>query len=266
MRDPLEGVTPEGTIQTGVDRDRIRPPYRPIVDAAVALARDGRPEVAVYVYGSVATGRAQIPFSDVDILTIGLPAAEAQEMSRSLSSRFSEQCRAVQFAPGSDEDFIGPDDQAYGGRVFLHHYCAHLAGPDRDRATAGFPADRRAARGFNGDIASRLRVWRSELARSPSDTLGRRVARKTLFAVSGLVSIHDATWTTDREEASRRWSQIHPDLGQGLSRLAAWSSGESTPQGPEIEAMLDAVVEPVVEAFRDEIGLWRQDQGDHREP
>jgi hypothetical protein len=57
----------------------------------------------------------------------------------------------------------GDSDAAYGNRVFLRHYCVHLAGPDPAAALSAFPADARAARGFNGDLGWHRRRWRQTL-------------------------------------------------------------------------------------------------------
>ena len=91
--------------------------------------------------------------SDVDLLTVGLSSDRAASIGRALSTDFSALCRSVEIAAAMEEDFQKADDEAYGGRVFLHHYCVRLAGPEIDRATSPFPGDQRAARGFNGDIA-----------------------------------------------------------------------------------------------------------------
>ncbi|HEY9354247.1 MAG TPA: nucleotidyltransferase domain-containing protein, partial [Nocardioides sp.] len=71
MADPREGVTPDGLIVTGARRDRVPSAYEPVL--AYVLGRVA-PEVSVHVYGSVANGTASVPGSDVDLLTIGLPA------------------------------------------------------------------------------------------------------------------------------------------------------------------------------------------------
>ncbi|MCM0638919.1 hypothetical protein [Cellulomonas wangsupingiae] len=47
---------------------------------------------------------------------------------------------------------------------------------------------------------------------NPTGPRPTRVARKTLLAVAGLVSVHDHTWTTDRSRAVRRWCEIEPAL------------------------------------------------------
>jgi hypothetical protein len=63
-------------------------------------------------------------------------------------------------------NFSHESDEAYGGRVFLRHYCVHLVGPDLHSALPDFTADVRAARGFNGDIAQNANVggWNSTTA------------------------------------------------------------------------------------------------------
>jgi len=65
--------------------------------------------------------------------------------------------------------------------------------------------------------------------------LGVRVARKTLLAVAGLVSVHDRTWTTGRSRAVWRWSELDPALAD------------------------DGIIVAIVERFDSLIGLWPDD-------
>jgi hypothetical protein len=255
MRDPLEGVSSTGMIMTGVDLARVPATFTPVLDAAVAAIADDR--VALFVYGSVATGRARRRVSDVDLLTIDLPRAAAADLSAELTERFADICRAVEIAAATSADFVGSTDEAYGGRVFLRHYCVWLSGPDDARSTHEFPADRRAARGFNGDLAAHAQRWRAalEVGQDPR-TVGRHMARKTLLAVAGLVSIHDETWTTDRDTAAERWAEIEPDLAAGLTLLRAWTRHGSSPQAGDVDTVLERTVMPIVGQFADRIGLW----------
>lgn len=257
MHDPLEGITSRGTITTGAGRERIADIFRPVLDAALIAVRTADPDASLYVYGSVATGMARPGESDVDLLTIGVPADAAAEMGRDLSLRFSGICASVEVAAAQEGDFRGDGDAAYGGRVFLRHYCVHLAGPDVHAGLPDFPADARAARGFNGDIGEHVRRWRQELDHGTDPAqLSRRIARKTLHAVAGLVSVHDGTWTTDRMAAALRWSQIDPSLVGDLETLLDWSTGGVTPDRQSIGEMLDGGVSRVVAVFESAIGLW----------
>lgn len=256
MFDPLEGVTDDGLIQTGASLGRVPDGFVPVLDSARELITDGGSGASLYVYGSVATGWARSPASDVDLLTIGLASDEAKALSATLSNRFASICRGVELAVGRPDDFVGEYDEAYGGRVFLHHYCVHLGGVDHDDADVGFPADARAARGFNGDIAQRLRHWQGAVDNQHPAVLGRAIARKTLFAVAGLVSVHDRTWTTDRQRAAERWAEIDPARGPGLRDLVAWSTTAHNVDRAGLAHALDTTVAPIVEAFADRIGLW----------
>jgi hypothetical protein len=252
----MVGRTAAGLITTGVRRDRIAPIYQPVLAAAVATIRLTEPSASIAVYGSVATGQARPPGSDVDLVAVGLPGSTARTISGDLTGRYRGLCRGVAVGAYPQEHLVDESDAAYGDRVFLRHYCVHLAGPDHARGWSPFPADRRAARGFNGDIAACAERWRRALDTDPPDRLGRAVARKTLLAVSGLVSVHDQTWTTDRGTAARRWGEFQPHAAEGLNTLLSWSDGRSVPVRSDVGRALAGIVDQVVHAFADLIGTW----------
>lgn len=262
MRDPWEGIAPDGTIVTGADRRRVSAAFEPVLTAYIAAIDD--PRVSVYLYGSVATGVAHVGVSDVDLLTIGLSDAAAGAVQQLLSGRFRHLTRAVEIGAAQPQDFSGEGDQAYGNRVFLKHYCVLLAGPSRHAALPRAAADARAARGFNGDIDRHFQGWRAALHGQPDAprldiaSLGRRVARKTLLAVAGLVSVHDITWTTDRVSAAHRWSQVRPSFASLSASLVQWSEGATSASREQLHQSLarGGIVEEAVEDFRTNIGLW----------
>lgn len=256
MRDPREGLTPEGYIATGASHARIAAVYAPMLEAAVAemLGHDAAPSSELHLYGSVATGQAVVGRSDVDLLAVGVPADQAEEVGRELTTRFPGLCRSVDVAVARHQDFLLDGDAAYGLRVFLRHYCVPLGGPDDHRSPGPFRGDADAARGFNGDIADHLARWR---AATPDGALGRRVARKTLLALAGLVSVHDATWTTDRAAAVARWVALRPERAASLQALLSWSEGTPA-SAPTVEEALSegGVVGDIAAEFASRIGLW----------
>ncbi|HUB41677.1 MAG TPA: nucleotidyltransferase domain-containing protein [Streptosporangiaceae bacterium] len=262
MADPDEGVAADGTIRTGARRDRVPAAFEPVLADAIALLGDSG--ASLYVYGSVATGTVHLGSSDVDLLSIGL--LDAAILERDLSARYADRCRGVEVAVATAADLAGDTDAAYGYRVFLRHYCVHLAGPDPAAALPAFPADATAARGFNGDLGQHLQQWRQGLESGmvAADLLGVRAARKTLLAVAGLASVHDHTWTTDRSHAVRRWSELEPGLAGQLSRLHSWANRERRPTREEVELVLadDGTVSAIVERFGSLIGLWTDNPHD----
>ena len=259
MPDPWEGVAADGTIVTGADRSRVPAAFEPVLaDAAALAAASG---ASLYVYGSVANGTVRPGLSDVDLLSVDL--ADPYGAGQVLSDRYAGLCRGVEISPLTAADLVGDSDAAYGDRVFLRHYCVHLAGPDPSATLPAFPADARAARGFNGDIARWLQRWQQvlESGQLAGDVLGVRAARKTLLAVAALVSVQDRTWTTDRARAARRWSEIEPSLAAPLSQLLAWATTELRPAHEEVRLALagDGIVAAVVDRFASLIGLWPEE-------
>jgi uncharacterized protein len=256
VADPDEGVAADGTIRTGAHRDRVPATFEPVLADAVALL--GESQASLYVYGSVANGTARPGLSDVDLLSIDLP--DAVVLGQRLSARYADRCRGMEFAAATVADFVGDTDAAYGYRVFLRHYCVHLAGPDPSAALPAFPADARAARGFNGDLGLHHWQWRQELRSGvvAADLLGVRAARKTLLAVAGLVSVRDHAWTTGRSRAVRRWSELEPGLAAQLGLLHCWAERERHASREEVERALadDGIVSAIVERFASLIGLW----------
>lgn len=256
MSDPDEGVAADGTIRTGARRDRVPAVFEDILRDAVAAA-DGS-GASLYLYGSVATGTARPGASDVDLLSIDLP--DARTVARRLSARYADRCRGVEIAAAASGELVGDTDAAHGLRLFLRHYCVHLAGPDPAAALPAYPADARAARGLNGDLAHHLRRWRQALGSGTehTDRLGVRVGRKTLLGVAGLVSVHDGTWTTDRSRAARRWSEIERELAEPLASLHRWAHDGPPPPREEVERALDTdgIVVAVLERFDRLVGLW----------
>ena len=250
VRDVRQGVTDDGMIMTGVDRRHVPVVFEPVLTAAIHAVREHADQAALHVYGSVATGQARTGESDVDLLSIGLEPGVAATVSKQLSEQFAAVCRAVEIGPAERSHYVGQTDEAYGNRVFLRHYCLYLAGGNPITVKSAYRADARAARGFNGDIGQHSERWRAALE-TVEDTaaFGKRMARKTLFAVAGLVSVHDATWTTDRQGAAQRWAAIDPSFANGLEQLFKWSENLDTPSASELSRALDGIVADIVAAL-----------------
>ena len=246
VADPREGVAADGTIVTGADRSRVPAAFEHLLADAAALASECG--ASLYVYGSVANGTVRPGLSDVDLLSVGL--ADPPGLGRILSARYAELCRGVEISAATSADLVGDSDAAYGFRVFLRHYCIHLAGPDPSAAFPAFPADARAARGFNGDIAWHHRRWRQALesGTAAEGLLGVRGARKTLLTVAGLVSVRDRTWTTDRApraagaKSSRtsppRWACCSPGQRRNAALPPKKSSWRSQATGSSLRSSI----------------------------
>jgi len=77
----------------------------------------------------------------------------------------------------------------------------------------------------------------------------------------GWSASNDATWTTNRALAARRWAEIEPGLGPALRALLAWSdglvsTGLALPGRQAVQDMLDTTIPRITAAFATTIGLW----------
>lgn len=258
MRDPGEGIDSAGFIETSVHSRRVTAPFQPILAAIVEEADE---DVSVYAYGSVATGRAKPGFSDVDVVTLCMDPGQARVLARRLSGQHAAVAREVSIGAWSPED-LADGDAGYGNRVFLKHYCAWVSGPDPAAALPRFRGDVRAARGFNGDFAAVAARWNVALAGLTPDrpdaaaALGRRIGRKSLFAVAGMVSVHDTIWTTDRTKGAARWAELHPELADDLGLLLSLGDGTVVADFPVVERLMRGVVPELVDQFTSSVGSW----------
>ena len=257
MRDPDERAAADGTITTGVARSRVPQPFEPVLSTAVEAIAEAGCDASAFLYGSVATGRARHAQSDVDLLTVGLGPGRAAELGRELSSQFSGLCRGVEIAAASRTTWSArPTGRMGSGSSCVTTASISLApttlmacpgsSPTTGRRAASTVTSPRTAARWRDALAAWDEPWR----------LGRRLARKTLLAVAGLVSILDATWTTDRALAAHRWAEIEPELGPALHALLAWSDGLVLPGRQAVQHMLDNTTPRITAAFARTIGLW----------
>lgn len=229
-RDPAEGVGADGYLVTGAAVANIPPVYRPVIDDCVA-ALTAFPELdGLYLYGSVATGRARPPDSDLDLLALWTSTVDAAETVAALSARHAAVVREVGLSQATLDALAGEAD-----RCFLKHYCVPLAGRDRRPELPRCRPSRALADGFNDDLPVVVERLRAAVdgAVTPSERLTavRKAARRLLLAVATIESVSHATWSTDRGEGAALLARHHPEWTDVADRCLAWSAGGGTTAG-----------------------------------
>lgn len=247
MRDPDEGVAPDGTIRTGVGRGPLPPPYDAVVSDVVAELRTrlGADLHSVHLYGSVATGQARPPGSDLDLVVVLLAPRpdEVAAAAADLSKRHAAVVREVGVSI-ADVDILRRDDRVGAAeRAFLKHYCRPLHGPD---LAADYPPARASvdlAVGFNGNLGDVLDRIRASLLtaddRAGRRTLAGRAARKVLMSAATLLSAREGGWSTDRVTAVELIGRHAPHLHHLAVAALAWSEDGGPVPDVAIEAILD---------------------------
>jgi uncharacterized protein len=239
MRDRGEGVAPDGTVVTGVARERVPAAYEPVIADAVERLRGrlGDDLHSVYLYGSVATGQACPPGSDVDLLAVTRSGqVDLTSLASDLGDRYAYLAREVGIAHAAVSVYERDDVVGHGERCFLKHYAVCVAGDDlRDalptcRATSGL------AFGFNGDVGHVLARYGERLRIEPDPT-GRadaatKACRKILMAAATLLSTREGGWSTDRVTGAdliARHAPEHADLAAAaLARSVAGEVDDTT--------------------------------------
>lgn len=228
--DPNEGVGPDNLITTGVHAGRIPATYKTVITRVVSrLASLDDDILAIYLYGSVATGMATPPTSDLDLLAV-LSKGRAEPMVRDIATELSEQhrdlVREVAIGTVLISDIWTDSVNGLGNRCFLKHYCVHLYGLDICQDVEPCRATAEVAWAFNHDIGEAVTSARTRLSNttSPSQVseISKAIARRVTLAATSLVSIADKTWTTDRETAARSIAKLYPGRGPSAETALRW--------------------------------------------
>ena len=171
-RRPGEGIDRAGFIVTGVAVEAIPVVYHPVLESSITHASRWVPDlVAIYLYGSVATGHARPP-------ALGRrPPRDRAESSRprSRARHCGRSCRhCIETSPETSgspwsrcTELWADDLDGLGGRCFVKHYCVPLYGDDVRRQLPRCRASPQVAWAFNHDtsvaVADAHAAWSSRI-------------------------------------------------------------------------------------------------------
>lgn len=250
--DPREAVDADGFVVTGVGREKVSTHYAPLVEEAAAeAARAFGDEYGLYLYGSVATGQATPPSSDLDLLLVTSDdvAERCRSLSVSLSASFADRARSVGLSMIDPFDPDRDPRQQAADRCFLRDYSVHVHGPDLAAAFSPTRADLALAWGFNGDIGTALARAMARQSNSPTDERRRVIAhasRRALMAAATLLSVRDGSWSTDRARGADLLGRHEPDLHGAAASLLDWSRLDTSIAPLPSVGGVEAVLEPVL--------------------
>ena len=162
-----EGVDADGFIVSGADVELIPEAYRPVLESVVSTlvaAVDGL--ISVYLYGSVATGEACPPRSDIDVLVVTVDSSSSEavaDAAKDLSWGYRHLAREVGIAHATLPGLFGDDIDALGGRCFIKHYCVPLHGDDIRDQLPSYRPSATMAWAFNHNVADAIDEARQRL-------------------------------------------------------------------------------------------------------
>jgi predicted nucleotidyltransferase len=228
-----DGLDAEGYIETCGSVERIPPVFRPAVDDSIALLTstlEARLH-GLYLCGSVATGRARLGHSDIDLLVIFRDSvsdrdqAEIRHVANTLSTSCHSLVREVGLGAVSLREALA-EEGLPGWGCFIKHLCVCLAGQDIRPLLPRFRPSIEVARGFNGDYPSVTQAGLQELAEANqteiAQSLMRRICRKTVRTGFSLVMPRLGCWTTDLEPSVEYFCRYYPEKRTSMSLILGW--------------------------------------------
>ncbi len=201
--DPLEGIDADGFITTGADARRIPTGYRDVIaDCARTAGKElGRSLYGLYLYGSVATGQAVMPQSDIDLYAV-VRSSEAIGLCGQIAERLTMRHRRAVRDVGIARYTLDYVQQNVAERCFLKHYCVPIAGIDLRSGLAKCRPSAAIAREFIGDL-SRVRP------------------RGLLRSAAVLFSFATGGWSTARENGAELIAKRAPQYADAARHMLA---------------------------------------------
>jgi len=254
------GLDQDGYIVREGDLDRIQPPFRPVVDAAVrhiTEAFTGGRLHSAYLYGSIPRGTATVGVSDFDALLVLAddPTDDDRSAAKRIEAALDRDHAEINGAgiPLVTNRAALSDLERYNLGFFIACLCTPLLGPDLAAQLPRYRPTSLLARETNGDLELALREWRAAATDATTDAdvrrLSRRVSRRVVRTGFTLVMPRWGGWTSDLHESAEIFGDYYPGRAEEMHAAARLSSSTSTDQ-PTLTMILDDLAPWLVAEYR----------------
>ncbi len=213
---------------------KLQPTFSRIVSLVITKLSHCFPELihSLYIYGSVAEGRAKIGKSDLDMtiifnykpdqMTTAYLAAVQCELEKN-----NPVVTKIDFDCGLLQQVLDPDNKLSWG-YWLKHHCICVYGEDLGLQFQAFKPSKSIAVAVNGDflpVLNKLIVqMHASVDKNKRLQLQRAVARKAIRATSILRSEHDNDWPDTLHEHRIKFNTRYPALSEEMDYLMAMSN------------------------------------------
>lgn len=218
--------------------NKLQPEFSNVVAHVVTTLKQCFPELihSLYVYGSVAEGRAKAGKSDLDMTIIFNYEADqvATAQLTAVQHRLEKNnpvVSKIDFDCGLLREVLHSDSILSWG-YWLKHHCVCVYGEDLCRQLPAFKPSKAIAVAVNGDFLPVLEKLIAQMQSSSDENkkrqLQRAIARKAIRATNILRLEHDKDWPETLEEYRLKFNARYPALAEEMDYLLTISN---EPQG-----------------------------------
>jgi hypothetical protein len=207
----------------------IQPAFSRLVTDTVHLLTTAVPGLihSIYVYGSLAEGRATEILSDADLTVIFFQQPDSDALEKIAATKFTLESHypvisKIDIDPGVLDDVLLPENRERWG-YWLRHHCVCVYGEDLRERFEPFKPSREIAIAVNGDFFTVLNdyISRMKLSLEPLQrhALQRAAARKAIRSTNILRDENDSDWPTTLEDHCAKFNELYPSLSVEMDYL-----------------------------------------------
>lgn len=206
-----------------------QPAFTPVIAEVAERLNGAFPALihSLYLYGSVAQGRAIPGSADLDMtLVFTQPpdpvTAEQLASVRAALEKAHPIISKIDFDCGLLQQVLHPDNSLSWG-YWLKHHCRCISGEDLSQRFQPFRPSKQIAVAINGDFSEVINNWLREM--KASDELKKRLllqraaARKAIRATAILRSEQDSDWPDTLQEHATKLTHRYPALADEMRYL-----------------------------------------------
>lgn len=243
-RPAAAGLDAEGYILNPTAKHLIQPEYAEVIAILPELIQQELPQIhSLYLYGSVARGKAKPGLSDLDLSVV-----LSQDPPENIESRFERlQAQIMHRFPlfsKVDLEAISKYELHQPGQVFewqawLKHFCLCLWGEDLSAAFERHKPTTRLVYHINQALPERFNTFASEMTSENVSQNSKVIAKMFIRSQYGLLASQDQSWHHEIQKCAAVLATYQPELLPLIQTALAFVERPNTDVGRALQFLKD---------------------------
>lgn len=210
--------------------------YKPIVENVKSELLEFSDKIhSIYLYGSVATGKAKSPTSDLDLVVVlkAKPTlkfkTQLKELENSLSQKYQKEFREVGFAITYKNEVLR-GKEAFGWRFFLTILSVKIFGDNLFQKEMKFSPTKKLAKNLHSDVAKNIEEAKKKIVSANSEDAKlqiKSIMKKIIRTAFSIVMEQENYWTTDLDEMTKIFTKYYPEKKQQINAVLKMTKSKS---------------------------------------